>query len=94
MTELEDLQPFFNEMLGIMQSHDAEKGDSWKRPKAYISTLLREKLWEEFKEIVENKDLEDSENLHELVDLANVCAMIWLRGLEKAKVHNSGDTTT
>ncbi len=92
MTVYSDLQPFFEEMLGIMRSHDAEKGDSWRGPQPYVSFALRNKLWEEFREIIENEDLEDSENLHELVDLANICAMIWLRGLDKVKNQSSAST--
>lgn len=94
MTEYEDLKPFFDEMLAIMKHHDHEKGDSWRKTEKFMAYNLRTKLWEEFAECIEKNDIEDPENPHEFVDLANICAMIWLRCLDKAKLQISSQEAT
>ena len=77
MTEYEDFEPFFKAMIEKMKSHDHNKGDSWKKREKYMAYNLREKFWEEFKECIEFNEPE------EFVDLANICAMIWLRAREE-----------
>jgi len=86
MTDYEDFKPFFDAMIAKMKDHDHNKGNSWKRGERYMAYNLRTKLWEEFTECIEFNDIEDTRKPDEFVDLANVCAMIYLRSLEsKAK---------
>ena len=56
-----------------MQRHDWEFGDSWKNMALWVTKNLDEKIaccflryWQ-------------TESLDELVDLANLCAMRWIR---------------
>lgn len=88
--EFDDLKPFINEMKKEYLRHYPEKKDGWKQdwyqtyyyryssmPPAvtkhpqddYLIGLL-DKIYEKWKE---------SSNIDELVDMANVQAMIWLR---------------
>jgi len=83
MTEYADLKPFFDEMLRVMKSHDHNKGDSWRQTEKYMAFNLRQKLWEEFMECIEFNSTENTRKPDEFVDLANVCAMIYLRALEE-----------
>ena len=93
MTEYEDLKPFFDEMLAMMQKHDHNKGDSWRKTEKYMAYNLRTKFWEEFTECIEFNEIENTKNPHEFVDLANICAMIWLRAVDEAKLQRSGENT-
>lgn len=79
MTEYEDFEPFFKAMIEKMQRHDHNKDDSWKKTEKYMAYNLRTKLWEEFKECIEFNEIENTRNPDEFLDLANICAMIWLR---------------
>jgi len=89
MTEFEDFKPFFDAMIEKMQEKDAEKGDSWKDDywleypphggrelppiRHNVSSLLRKGLKKETKEYFATYD--DTE----LVDIANFCAMLYMR---------------
>ena len=83
MTEYEDFEPFFNAMIEKMQEHDHNKGDSWKKSEKYMAYNLRTKFWEEFTECIEFNEIENTRKPDEFVDLANICAMIYLRAVTK-----------
>lgn len=92
MTVFADFRPFFNAMIHKMRAKDKEKGDSWK-DKDWVKTVigtsgpirrhtaaivninddLRTGLKKETKEYFESLDVE------ELPDIANFCAMLWMR---------------
>ena len=91
--EIKDVYPnefgvFFKAMVDEMKRHEGEKGDSWKKgipywryssmPPVYVQkhqdTYLRDLL---------DKAIEDyriNPKLHQLVDIANICGMLWSRG--------------
>ena len=88
MTEFNDFKPFFDAMISKMQSHDHDKGDLWRETKKYVAYNLREKLWEEFIECIEFNETENTRKPEEFVDLANICAMIYLRSSEQKVKQN------
>lgn len=91
MTEFEDFKPFFEAMITKMKTHDHDRGDSWReegfwkdvnyryssmgRQSRYFEmdpwllTLLKEELVE----------YEASKDPKELLDIANFCAMLYIR---------------
>ena len=79
MTDYEDFEPFFLAMIAKMKQHDHNKGDSWKKTERYVGHNLRNKLWEEFRECIEYNATDQISSPDEFVDLANICAMIYLR---------------
>jgi hypothetical protein len=61
---------FARNMEAVLQRHDPIKGDTWR----YCDPVfLEKKLVEEFHE------WETDRNPYELVDLANLCMMVWSR---------------
>ena len=46
-----------------------------------MSYILRTKFCEEFSECIEFNEIENTRKPNEFVDLANICAMIYLRSL-------------
>lgn len=87
MTEFEDFKPFFEAMIAEMQRHDPEKGDSWKGEwksldgEDMINYELNQKLGRCFLKYWRRPE----ENLDELIDIANLCGMRWLRGSTRSK---------
>ena len=57
-----------------LREHDAEKGYSFKE---YSIEWLESKLKEEFNEVIHAPFIELDKS--ELVDLANICMMLWYR---------------
>lgn len=68
---------FALEMERIMAEHDSEKADSWKE---CDMEYLADKIAEEYKEWENSLDINsfDSDPA-ELIDLANMCMMVWNR---------------
>lgn len=84
----EEFIAFFKAMLDEMKRHDMEKGSTWKRGHSvpysrhdgfyedqdtqdrYLGKLLSEAF----------ADYEKTRRLDQLVDIANICAMIFCRG--------------
>jgi predicted house-cleaning noncanonical NTP pyrophosphatase (MazG superfamily) len=64
----DEIKEFTEEMERIMSKHDEKKGDSWKVMTIY---QLENKLEEEYIEYMGKED--------ELVDLANICMMLYHR---------------
>jgi len=71
-----EIQQFAEEMEKVMAKHDQKKGDTWKEPDERNDTFLWGKLKEEYLECV---SAENEEGPRELVDLANICMMLWTR---------------
>jgi len=67
-----EIELFAMAMEATMCRHDKNKGDSWKSCEI---DFLKDKLIEEFDEY------QSSGNKHELVDIANVCMMLFNREL-------------
>jgi len=65
-----DIMKFAEQMEAVMSMHDMKKGDSWKECPLYF---LQGKLREEFLEYSKENDY------HELLDIANLCMMLWNR---------------
>ncbi len=65
-----EILEFAKEMEKIMKKHDKKKGDTWK---TVSINFLKGKLIEEFDEYIVY------ENTDELVDIANICMMLWHR---------------
>ena len=78
MSEGKDFAPFFKAMIAEMQRHYPEHGDSWK-------TCSLSHLWKVLKRVIEDVDMN---NMSHLLDVANVCGMMWLRWY-KLEVHSS-----
>ena len=84
-TVFADFRPFFNAMIKKMRANDKKKGDSWKDELWYdptkwapnnikhINNELRASLKKETREYFE------SLNADELPDIANFCAMLYMR---------------
>ena len=74
----EEITAFAEEMEKIMRENDKEKGDSWKHMDI---VLLEVKLDEEINEWkrVRHKIMNIDEKKKELVDIANICMMLWNR---------------
>ena len=68
---------FAEKMETVMREHDEKKGDSWKKCDV---KQLDNKLCEEFREWDETNKCSNEE----LVDIANMCMMLWNR-LENIK---------
>ena len=87
MTEYEDLEPFFKAMIAEMQRHDHEFGDSWKREwtnlsgEDMVNWHLDQKIGRCFLNYWRNPD----EKMGELIDIANLCAMRYLRNSTRSK---------
>ncbi len=85
MTVFMDFRPFFEAMIKKMRAKDAEKGDSWKDEKwtedfgdvmtetRSVNGALRTDLRRETQEYFA------SLNVEELPDIANYCAMLYMR---------------
>ena len=77
----EDLKPFFEAMQAEYMRHYPQKGDSWKNDVAYFGNDLKlsMKIW--LDSILQSvfQRYRESLNPDELVDLANIAAMIWIR---------------
>ena len=65
-----EIKVFAEEMETIMQKHDAVKQESWK---TCDIDFLVDKLGTEIKEWI------DSAKHEELIDIANMCMMVWNR---------------
>ena len=66
----DEIKLFAEEMEKIMKEHDSKKGDSWK---TCDIDFLVDKLGTEIKEWI------DSAKHEELVDISNICMMLWNR---------------
>jgi len=66
-----ELQNFAEAMEQKMRKHDGDWADSWKTCEV---NLLQTKLFDEIQEYCKDNSKED-----ELVDIANMCMMIWNR---------------
>lgn len=78
MTEFDDFKPFFDAMVAEMKRHDHEFDDSWKNPALWVSNNLDNKINRCFHHYWRN------ESLDELIDIANLCAMRWIRGCKES----------
>ena len=72
----EEIEEFAEEMEKVMQKHDRYKKDSWKTCKL---DYLEKKLVEEYKEWKDGT--KGIPAMDELVDIANVCMMLYHRYL-------------
>jgi len=83
----EDLKPFMDAMQAEYMRHYPKKGDSWREagfsPSGEIYDWIdtEDYLWDRIQYLVNNYD---PANLDELVDIANLCAMLWLRISEQS----------
>jgi len=68
-----EIELFAQAMENTMKKHDKKKGDSWKTEDV---DWLRAKLVEEFEEYFDTFDKK------ELVDIANMCMMLYNRELD------------
>ena len=66
---------FAIEMDKVMNKHQSEKGDSWE---VCDVDFLKKKLVEEF-----NEYCEDTNQRKELLDIANICMMLYFRIIKK-----------
>ena len=71
-----EIVEFTDEMERVMSKHDKKKGDSWK---SCDVRHLDNKLCEEFREWDETNKCSNEE----LVDIANMCMMLWNRLKQK-----------
>lgn len=80
MTEFETFKPFFDAMIKEMQRHDSKKGDSWKREWVSLdgADLMNEHLDDSLGRCF-LRFLRNPFRVDELLDIANLCAMRWLR---------------
>jgi len=71
-----EIWDFAIEMENVMKKHDATKRDSWK---ICSMNYLFTKLLEEIDELKLERELNKVNNFRykELVDVANMCMMIW-----------------
>ncbi len=94
MTEFEDFKPFFEAMIAKMKTHDEDRGDSWKEDGFWrdinyrymsegpqmryfkMDPWLLGLLQDELKEYETKLDPKD------LLDIANFCAMLYMRSSE------------
>ena len=88
MTTFMDFRPFFNAMIKKMRAKDEEKGDSWREEhwntdvpargearfmQFSVNDILRKELKKETMEYFRSLDAD------ELPDIANYCAMLYIR---------------
>ena len=98
MSEYGEFTLFFEAMKAEYLRHYPEKGDSWKEPRIWIPEedvsnreLSHMGHWETTESLLKQKIRDvgykffQSEEPDELVDLANLCAMLWLRTSEKTE---------
>lgn len=71
-----DLLPFYDEMITEYIKHYPEKTDTWKKCDIEFLLKLFQSLSLDFMDDTDNLPLE---NPDELIDIANICAFIWLR---------------
>ncbi len=97
MTEFEDFKPFFEAMIAKMQTHDHDRGDSWKEDGFYrdINTRYMSEgphmrffkmdpwLLDLLKDEV--KEYEAKLDPKELLDIANFCGMLYMRSLGRTQ---------
>ena len=100
MSEYGEFTPFIEAMKDEYLRHYPKKGDSWKNDKFWVSTGRSAfdddhmGHWETTDSLLKDKIRDvgykyfQSENPDELVDLANLCAMLWLRTSEKTEAEN------
>ncbi len=94
MTEFEDFKPFFEAMIAKMKTHDHDRGDSWKEDGFYqdINTRYMSEgpsmrwvhmdPWLQGLLKDEQREYERSYDPKELLDIANFCAMLYMRSSE------------
>jgi len=73
-----EIMEFAKEMERIMQQNDSKKGDSWKHMNIVaLEIKLDEEIaeWKEVRHKLQNID----KKMKELIDMANVCMMLWHR---------------
>ena len=80
-----EILDFVEEMERVMRKHDPKKGDSWKN---CPMSFLFDKLKEEYREIPKINSIDadfglkierQDEIIKEVIDVANICMMIWNR---------------
>jgi len=69
-----DLVEFANDMELVLRDHDAIKGETWR---TCDGKYLYRRLFEEIGELGIARD--DQERRRELIDIANLCMMLWHR---------------
>lgn len=72
-----EFSQFFEAMSNEMLRHKEEKGDSWKEPGFMGQRVTTGWLEYLLRRCVEN--YEERTEPDELVDIANICAMLWLK---------------
>jgi len=77
----EDLNPFLEAMQTEYMRHYPRKGDSWKNETAYFDCGLTVPMKNWLGGLLQSilQRYRESLNPDELVDLANIAAMIWIR---------------
>ncbi len=68
----EDFRPFFEKMCLLMAENDFAKGDSWKT--TCSTPYLLDRMIAQFEDMQNDPEREDY-----YANLANYCAMLWLR---------------
>lgn len=79
---------FFKAMTDEMKRHEGEKGDSWKKGLPYwryssMPPVYVQRHQDSFLRDLLDKAVEEyrtKPKLHQLVDIANICGMLWSRG--------------
>ena len=67
------LNKFLEEMKHVLESHREKKGDSWKEVSIpFLENKLNKEVKEYFYERLPKAK-------HELIDIANICFMLWTR---------------
>jgi len=67
---------FYGKMIDEMNRHVASKGDSWRTmPLEKLEDLAVKAIWE----VLTPENLCYETNPDQLIDIANYCAMLWLR---------------
>jgi len=75
-----EIKEFAEEMERVMQEHDAKKGDSWKEMSLHtLEHLLMNEVKEWNASRLGHIDGGNHSKEKELVDIANICMMLWHR---------------
>ena len=75
MSKFCEFMPFIEAMREEYLRHYPEKGDSWK-------TCDIQYLWKVLDRATQRQDYRVN-SIDHLIDIANICAMLWLRTSEK-----------
>jgi len=94
MIEFEEFKPFFDAMIEEMQFHYDCKGDSWKDGGFYDDAERYVDMDDWLRKCLRKEVMEyhKSRNPCELIDIANFCAMMYLRGSASKEIKTEADS--